>query len=331
MRIGDGELTPGFTAYRKRIQVQTFDVTDLIVEGLQRARCAAQRRLVARPARRRPRDRRLRPHDRVPRAAAHHVAQRRRAAVRHRRVPGGRPAATSSPPTSSAAKSTTTVVASQAGPSPAPIALAGIRPGRRARLRRAVPDDRSPGASHRGAPAVSVTELAPNRHIVDFGQNSNGWIRLDDLGPEGTELTIAYGEWLNPDGNLTQANAEFAGMAAPVRFHCRSRPTSSSPPATAPGSSRATRRRGSSTSASTATRGRSIRPPSRASSSTPISIASAVRVLRRAHQPPASRRRVELPRQRVRHPDRLPHPRAIRVGRRLAALHRHRRVPLRRR
>ena len=32
-RVGDIELTPGFTAYRKRLQVQTFDVTDLVVEG----------------------------------------------------------------------------------------------------------------------------------------------------------------------------------------------------------------------------------------------------------------------------------------------------------
>ena len=32
-RVGDVELTPGFTAYRKRIQVQTFDVTDLVVHG----------------------------------------------------------------------------------------------------------------------------------------------------------------------------------------------------------------------------------------------------------------------------------------------------------
>ena len=32
-RVGDLELTPGFTAYRKRLQVQTYDVTDLVVAG----------------------------------------------------------------------------------------------------------------------------------------------------------------------------------------------------------------------------------------------------------------------------------------------------------
>ncbi|MFM7684908.1 MAG: alpha-L-rhamnosidase N-terminal domain-containing protein, partial [Actinomycetota bacterium] len=29
-RVGDIELTPGFTAYRKRLQVHAFDVTDLL-------------------------------------------------------------------------------------------------------------------------------------------------------------------------------------------------------------------------------------------------------------------------------------------------------------
>ena len=64
-------------------------------------------------------------------------------------------------------------------------------------------------------PAVSVTELAPGRHVVDFGQNSNGWIRLHDLGPSGTELTITYGEWVAPDGDVTQDGIGVAAFAAP--------------------------------------------------------------------------------------------------------------------
>ena len=62
---------------------------------------------------------------------------------------------------------------------------------------------------------VSVTELAPARHVVDFGQNSNGWIRLTDLGPEGTELRIAYGEWLDADGDVTQEHIAHAAFAVP--------------------------------------------------------------------------------------------------------------------
>ncbi|MEU2349179.1 family 78 glycoside hydrolase catalytic domain [Modestobacter sp. NPDC049651] len=50
---------------------------------------------------------------------------------------------------------------------------------------------------------AAVTELMPGRHLVDLGQNVNGWLRLTDLGPAGTELTLTHGEWLGPDGDLT--------------------------------------------------------------------------------------------------------------------------------
>jgi Bacterial alpha-L-rhamnosidase 6 hairpin glycosidase domain/Bacterial alpha-L-rhamnosidase C-terminal domain/Bacterial alpha-L-rhamnosidase concanavalin-like domain len=52
--------------------------------------------------------------------------------------------------------------------------------------------------------AVSVTELAPGRHVADFGQNSNGWIRLRDLGPADTRLALTYGECLDAAGDVTQ-------------------------------------------------------------------------------------------------------------------------------
>ena len=34
---------------------------------------------------------------------------------------------------------------------------------------------------------VAVTRLVPDRQVVDLGQNINGWVRLHDLGPEGTD------------------------------------------------------------------------------------------------------------------------------------------------
>ncbi len=51
---------------------------------------------------------------------------------------------------------------------------------------------------------VAVTRPGPDRHVVDLGQNINGWLRLNDLGPEGTELTIVHGEFLDPSGDVTQ-------------------------------------------------------------------------------------------------------------------------------
>ncbi|GAB4079236.1 family 78 glycoside hydrolase catalytic domain [Modestobacter muralis] len=50
---------------------------------------------------------------------------------------------------------------------------------------------------------VSVTRLSTGAQLVDLGQGVNGWVRVTDLGPAGTTLTLTHGEWLGPDGDLT--------------------------------------------------------------------------------------------------------------------------------
>lgn len=50
---------------------------------------------------------------------------------------------------------------------------------------------------------VTVTELAPGHHVIDVGQNINGWLRLDAVGAAGTELTITHGEMLDDRGDVT--------------------------------------------------------------------------------------------------------------------------------
>jgi alpha-L-rhamnosidase len=50
---------------------------------------------------------------------------------------------------------------------------------------------------------VSVTRLDDRRQIVDLGQNINGWVRLSDLGEAGTTITLTHGEWLGQDGDVT--------------------------------------------------------------------------------------------------------------------------------
>ena len=55
---------------------------------------------------------------------------------------------------------------------------------------------------------VSVTRLAPDRQVVDLGQNINGWLRLSRLGPEGTEVTLVHGEALDRSGDVTQDNLQ---------------------------------------------------------------------------------------------------------------------------
>ncbi len=55
---------------------------------------------------------------------------------------------------------------------------------------------------------ISVREIAPRRWVVDVGQNINGWVRLRGLGPAGDETTLTYGEWLR-DGDVTQDHVAF--------------------------------------------------------------------------------------------------------------------------
>jgi alpha-L-rhamnosidase len=57
---------------------------------------------------------------------------------------------------------------------------------------------------------VAIRELGPRRHLIDFGQNINGWVRLTDLGPANTQLTLTYGEALDAGGDVTQRNVSHA-------------------------------------------------------------------------------------------------------------------------
>jgi alpha-L-rhamnosidase len=50
---------------------------------------------------------------------------------------------------------------------------------------------------------VDVRRLESGNHVVDLGQNINGWIRLTDLGPEDTTSTLTHGESLADDGEVS--------------------------------------------------------------------------------------------------------------------------------
>ncbi len=57
---------------------------------------------------------------------------------------------------------------------------------------------------------MSIREIALQRHVIDFGQNINGWVRLTDLGPIDTRLTLVYGEALDASGDVIQSNVSHA-------------------------------------------------------------------------------------------------------------------------
>ncbi|HEX3488077.1 MAG TPA: family 78 glycoside hydrolase catalytic domain [Streptosporangiaceae bacterium] len=67
-------------------------------------------------------------------------------------------------------------------------------------------------------PPVRVTEeLAPvsvtrrgDRHIIDFGQNLTGWVRLRAAGPAGTTIRVRHGEALDAGGEVYTDNLRTA-------------------------------------------------------------------------------------------------------------------------
>jgi alpha-L-rhamnosidase len=215
IRVGDLELTPGFTAYRKRLQVHTFDVTELVHAGTNAigARLSdgwwrGQHGIVKALDAYGPTTAflaELRVTSASGEEVVHGTGASWRSAASHvlaadliageihdhrRRVSGWAEAGTD-----------------RSGWDPVRVAAHGYDT--------LVAPIGPPTRRIEELPAVAVTELAPGRHVVDFGQNSNGWIRLTDAGAEGTELTFVYGEWVDPEGDVTQANVEVGPLGLP--------------------------------------------------------------------------------------------------------------------
>ncbi|MGR0161115.1 family 78 glycoside hydrolase catalytic domain [Paenarthrobacter nitroguajacolicus] len=55
---------------------------------------------------------------------------------------------------------------------------------------------------------VSVTAIAPDTSVVDFGQNISGWVRLTNLGKVGSETILEFGEHIDAAGDLTTAHLD---------------------------------------------------------------------------------------------------------------------------
>lgn len=68
---------------------------------------------------------------------------------------------------------------------------------------------------------ASVSTLSEGVSIIDVGQNISGWVRLDDVGPEGSITVLTYGEHLDPDGDLTtrHLDAQSPTTGEVVEFH----------------------------------------------------------------------------------------------------------------
>jgi alpha-L-rhamnosidase len=53
---------------------------------------------------------------------------------------------------------------------------------------------------------IALTEPEPGVYVYDLGQNMVGWARMTAQAPAGTEMTLRFGEALDPDGTLYTEN-----------------------------------------------------------------------------------------------------------------------------
>ena len=66
---------------------------------------------------------------------------------------------------------------------------------------------------------AAITQPKPGLHVVDFGRNFAGWMRLRIHAPAGTKITMRFGEMLNADGTVYRTNLR--GARATDCYLCR--------------------------------------------------------------------------------------------------------------
>ncbi len=217
-RVGDQTLAPGWTDYRRRVNYQTFDVTDLIARG-----------------------------DNVFGAVVGPGWFAGRAGLFHARAFYGKaPAFIAQLELTYDDGSFERISTDDSWERhDGPILGADIMDGDIYDARAEVPGWCSPGSGSKGwhpvtlrdeqrtlhaqpdqpvrpvleLPAKALTEPAPGRWTFDLGQNMVGVIRLKVNAPAGTTITIRHAELLNTDGTVYTANLR--GAAATDTYICR--------------------------------------------------------------------------------------------------------------
>jgi alpha-L-rhamnosidase len=195
-RVGDMELTPGFTSYESRLQVQTFDVTDLLKPDRNTVEAVLS-------------DGWFRGQNGGPRVACVFGDRVALLVQLNVELEDGRVLRFG----------TGADWQSAVGPRLA----VDLMEGETVDLRRSpsewrpvVPRDfgyanlvTSPAPPVRrveDVAVVAITRPGPDSHVVDFGQNINGWVRLTNLPPAGTTVRLTHGEALDGEGDVTVQN-----------------------------------------------------------------------------------------------------------------------------
>ena len=210
MKVGDHQLAPGWTDYAKRIQVQTFDVTEMVQQGENVLGAMVGTGWFAGYVGFEP-------------GARHYGTTPQFFAQLHVDYEDG----------TSAIVATNGEWRSAAGP----IRYSDFLMGEFYDATRELPgwdttgfDDSiwsgvqvqnknaTPFVSEPAEPVRAQDELTPIKrtetehgtYIYDLGQNIAGWVRLKATGPAGTRITLRFAEILNPDGSLYVTNLRSA-------------------------------------------------------------------------------------------------------------------------
>ncbi|WP_436775958.1 family 78 glycoside hydrolase catalytic domain [Yinghuangia sp. YIM S09857] len=206
VRVGDHELTPGFTAYRSRLHVQTFDVGALLRPGANSIGAMLS-------------DGWFRGRTGFHRVPDGYGTRTALLAELHVETEAG-PVIVGTGPDWRCHRSETTAVDLMDGqetdftqafvgwaePGFDDSGWAKAEAARDALCAQPARLTTSPAPPVRGVETLTPTAITaprPGVQVVDFGQNINGWVRLRDLGPRGTELALTHGEALGPDGDVT--------------------------------------------------------------------------------------------------------------------------------
>jgi alpha-L-rhamnosidase len=194
-RVGDLELTPGFTAYRAHLQVQTYDVTAALTPGEHELWAVVSDGWYR---------------GQLGFARQHDAYGESVALLAQVECDGAVVAATGSDLGAPWEHAIGAIVAADL--------IAGEHVDQRVDAGAlhwqpvAVSDAPLGGLCTSPAPPVrrveqlrprSVVELAPAHHVVDLGINVNGWVRLRDPGPRDTEVVLTHGEALDASGDVT--------------------------------------------------------------------------------------------------------------------------------
>jgi alpha-L-rhamnosidase len=205
-RVGDAELTPGFTQYRERLQVQTYDVTELVAagdnvlavvlsDGWFRGQIGALRSADQWGTRLAVLAQLNQYHDGAVAVAATGPGWRATRAPMIADLIAGERTDLRDLPVGWNAPGWNEATGNDLDWDEAEPAALGYDT--------LVDSPAPPVRRVQEIEPVAVTRPAPGRQVVDLGQNINGWVRLGRLGPAGTRLVLTHGEHLDASGAVT--------------------------------------------------------------------------------------------------------------------------------